>query len=185
MKDIGERTPSEEQLHRWSETGSNVRDVVKVLADYCLVLRAELNGDPCAEMPSKYAPIVAAFGELMIKKLEENDHKPGWMDCELSWLTDKLRDEVCELDDAACQEHPDRSAIGLEAADVANMALMIADVCGGLPVSDPRTPCRKCGQRGEFLRDGICSACGMKEMGFIEAPTGNFGTESKPLDFQA
>lgn len=104
-------------------------------------------------MANKYVPIVAAFGALMIEKLEANDHKPTWTEEDVGDLVSAMHNEACELEEAVdvllnaeCGMVPDetRRAVALEAADVANFALMIVDVCGGLPVSDPRVMPDKC-----------------------------------------
>lgn len=92
-------------------------------------------------MASKYAPIVAAFGELMIEKLDANDHKPTWKEEALIDLQDALEREVNELGEAIlCIETGEAISkdVAREAADVANFAMMIADKFGGLPVSDLR-----------------------------------------------
>jgi len=78
-------------------------------------------------------PEVAAFAVQMELKLRENDHKPHWRESSLSYLIARLREECGELIDAALYEEgstPDH--ITKEAADVANFAMFIADVAGGL-----------------------------------------------------
>ena len=91
-------------------------------------------------------PEVLAFAELMEKKLRENDHKGGWENCEPEWLLKRLREEVRELTDAVDEQlaynmsgarsiedaPPVFMSIGDEAADVANFALMVADIFGKL-----------------------------------------------------
>lgn len=77
-------------------------------------------------------PVVMAFAEIMEEKLLENEIKGGWADCSPGFLLGRLDDEVLELI-AECRR-PDRDPkrIVREAADVANFAMMVADVCGGL-----------------------------------------------------
>ena len=88
---------------------------------------------------------VAVFARLMEAKLRENDHKGGWQNDGTEDLIKRLREEVCELEaltetsGAWCSSPPfaalppeERLRIAREAADVANFAMMIADVCGGL-----------------------------------------------------
>lgn len=82
-------------------------------------------------------PKVLAFAHLMEAKLRENDYKGGWQKDKPSALLKRLREEADELD-AAIQPGtrgdigPWRGLVGNEAADVANFAMMVADVCGGL-----------------------------------------------------
>jgi hypothetical protein len=102
---------------------------------------------------------VKAFAVLMEAKLRENDHKGGWIGCEVYWLLDRLREEADEVAalvksfegtppmryvSATGELKPlsksTRGRIGREAADVANFAMMLADVCGALPSAPPGTP---------------------------------------------
>ena len=91
-----------------------------------------------------YASKTQKFTELMAKRLKENDHKGGWEDCNEAYLLKLLEQEVKELSDVIKNINPfmpeskfpeqtqlKKVAIR-EATDVANFALMIADVCGGL-----------------------------------------------------
>ncbi len=81
-------------------------------------------------------PEVRAFAGLMEAKLRENDHKPGWKHDDPYALFRRLCEEVGEL--RAALKKP--FAVAGETADVANFAMMIADVCGWLiteyPVSE-------------------------------------------------
>ena len=85
-----------------------------------------------------WRPEVRAFADLMEAKLKANDHKSGWKS-EMVWpLIERLREETDELHievDAGERADSDdwRKRVGNEAADVANFAMMIADVCGALP----------------------------------------------------
>lgn len=75
----------------------------------------------------------------MAQKLNENDGKDGWRDCEFAYLSRRLGQELKELrkllkdndlmgDDASLHATELlRNAIRREAADVANFAFMIAD----------------------------------------------------------
>ena len=80
-------------------------------------------------------PEVAAFAKAMEAKLKENDHKGGWNRGEDTpdELMARLLEEAEELENAL---HPmrkrDPKRILREAADVANFAMMVADVCGAL-----------------------------------------------------
>jgi NTP pyrophosphatase (non-canonical NTP hydrolase) len=68
------------------------------------------------------------FTAQMELKLRENDYKGGWAKCEHHWLLDRLKQEVVELEKALDQV--DNQNVINEAADVANFALMIADLAG-------------------------------------------------------
>lgn len=80
---------------------------------------------------------VVAFAHLMEAQLRANDHKPGWRG-ENPWpLLDRLHEEAAELaEELQPGSRTDlatwRLRLGAEAADVANFAMMIADVCGVL-----------------------------------------------------
>jgi NTP pyrophosphatase (non-canonical NTP hydrolase) len=67
---------------------------------------------------------VETFAHAMEYKLGLNDHKGGWEDMSNDDLFAKLRGEVDELQQAI--EEGNYINILLEAADVANYALMIA-----------------------------------------------------------
>ena len=78
-------------------------------------------------------PEVLAFAVLMELKLRYNDHKEPWAGLGIVELKRLMAIEVEELDDASDGDPDDDSDnIALEAADVANFAMMIADNCGGL-----------------------------------------------------
>lgn len=109
---------------------------------------------------SKYYPKVMALAEAMIDKLEANDHKGGWHDSTPGYLEKRLKDETGELEravngyihvrnklqEARAAEKPNdmwiddleiilvkaKKQVTGEAADVANFALMLADLYGDL-----------------------------------------------------
>lgn len=67
------------------------------------------------------------FAEEMEKKLRENDHKGGWDGCDPWGLIVRTYEELGELCDAYTSgEDPD--TVIREAADVANFAMMVADI---------------------------------------------------------
>lgn len=76
-------------------------------------------------------PEVAAFAQAMELKLRENEHKGGWKNCDIFYLFSRLAEETAELKHAVIDRYPKTSVLD-EAADVANFAMMIADVCGAL-----------------------------------------------------
>jgi NTP pyrophosphatase (non-canonical NTP hydrolase) len=69
---------------------------------------------------------VLVFGGAMMEKFAANIHKGRWDDCDPEWLLDRLQEELTELREAVANGGDVRA----EAADVANFALMIADVAG-------------------------------------------------------
>jgi hypothetical protein len=92
-------------------------------------------------------PEVQAFALLMEEKLRENDFKGGWQrDNPKGDLFRRLMEEADELRTLLTVARVDihappymamtkdeRILTGRECADIANFAMMIADVCGGLP----------------------------------------------------
>lgn len=101
-------------------------------------------------MPSPTRPWVDAFADEMEAKLAENRHKgdrSGWRFEPPGLLLSKLIREVAELAEAVdnaseadrdiltyseAQRAVFREAVRREAADVANFAMMLADVAGGM-----------------------------------------------------
>ena len=67
-------------------------------------------------------PEVRDFAEAMEDKLRINDSKGGWLECDLTYLKERLEDEVGELLRADTDED-----ICDECCDVANFAMMIYD----------------------------------------------------------
>jgi len=84
-------------------------------------------------------PEVRAFAALMEAKLRANDHKPGWKGDHPEDLLARLHEEADEIRRSwdhwrgtAWPREQLAPIIGRECADVANFAMMIADVCGAL-----------------------------------------------------
>ena len=75
-------------------------------------------------------PEVWAFMHLMEERLRANDHKPGWKQDIVPALFRRLQEETAELDGAI--DFGTAGEIAKETADVANFAMMIADVSGAL-----------------------------------------------------
>ena len=86
---------------------------------------------------------VVWFAEEMEMRLKANDYKGGWKDCSPMWLLNRLKEEVRELEDELksqygfichCCGHKqeprknEAQDIIREASDVANYAMMIADI---------------------------------------------------------
>ncbi len=71
---------------------------------------------------------VQEFAQMMEKKLRAKDYKGGWQDESIEdWLFPALWEEVLELA-LAIRENKSEVLIAEEAVDVANFAMMIADV---------------------------------------------------------
>jgi hypothetical protein len=101
-------------------------------------------------MSIELRPEVQAFAEAMEMKLRLNDHKGGWKkEHPKAYLFRRLGDEIRELEYAIDDQinaiqmlHREDATPKLveiqgnkvlsEAVDVANFAMMIADVCGAL-----------------------------------------------------
>jgi NTP pyrophosphatase (non-canonical NTP hydrolase) len=90
-------------------------------------------------MPTKIdtiRPEVLAFMEEMEARLRANDHKGGWEDCSYPYLIRRIREETDELLSSLGQVGVvDPAEVRREAADVANFAMMVADVFGRKSVS--------------------------------------------------
>lgn len=75
-------------------------------------------------------PIVLQFAAMMEAKLDRNRHKgnrEGWLRDTPVALLVRLYEETCELRDAIAEGHT-AAFVAEEAADVANFAMMLADV---------------------------------------------------------
>ena len=119
-------------------------------------------------------PEVLAFARAMEERLRANDHKGGWTTAKRGYLVKRLEEEAYELSrslvdswiylDAGEQTAEHRAAVLHEAADVANFAMMIADVSNSLDVTSAlaalaSAPCGECGGRGKFnisCKEGGC-----------------------------
>lgn len=81
-------------------------------------------------MTTATSSIVGRFALAMEGRLRANDHKMGWRGLNNVWLTHKLMEEVGELVAVMmlAPETPGHQQDLLsEAADLANIAMMIAD----------------------------------------------------------
>jgi NTP pyrophosphatase (non-canonical NTP hydrolase) len=70
---------------------------------------------------------VRRFAQAMEAELRANAHKGGWSTCSTGYLLRRLGQEVGELR-RALNSRASRETVLSEAADVANFAMMIADV---------------------------------------------------------
>jgi len=84
-------------------------------------------------MSDDIRPAVLEFAKEMEAQLKFNDHKGDWIGADPQWLMCRLLDEVIELQRVVLFSEGDPAE---EAADVANFAMMIADVLGGLVYRD-------------------------------------------------
>jgi len=80
-------------------------------------------------------PSLRIFAERMELELRRNEHKGGWMGEEPATVLSKLWDEVYDLE-AEVEKYFDgdwdgsnKDSILKEAADVANYAMFVADIC--------------------------------------------------------
>jgi len=95
--------------------------------------------------PPRWHPSIVAMADAMQEKLDKNAHKDGWPtadgkrgwlkpNCKVEFLIYKLNEETRELRYAARRDSLHMTsrleAVRLEAADVANIAMMIADNLG-------------------------------------------------------
>lgn len=108
-----------------------------------------LMGEPTEPSAGKYADVLAPFVSMMEAELHANAGKgdrPGWLTMsrdqallEIYWHAAKLSAAVKNDNAALIREH---------SADVANMAMMLLDVCGGLVSAQPAARCWYCGSEG-------------------------------------
>ena len=81
-----------------------------------------------SKISTEYDKEVKSFVDAMKYKLHVNRHKGKWEGATLEGLFKKLQEEVQELKDEIDNPNANQTAILLEAADISNMALMIANV---------------------------------------------------------
>jgi len=87
-------------------------------------------------MTGKYDDVLQPFVSMMISELHANSGKgdrPGWLSMSRETATLEIYYHVAKLAKAARDNDADR--IREYAADVANMSMMLVDVCGHLPVA--------------------------------------------------
>lgn len=74
----------------------------------------------------EYEPEIKQLVDAMRYKLRKNAHKGRWEDLDVPGALKRLREEVDELEEALSRDS--QIEIILEAADVANFALMIVNI---------------------------------------------------------
>lgn len=81
------------------------------------------------------------FGEAMRFKLKMNQHKGnrnGWLRGEEETFIRLIEEEFKELKKALSDENRNKDAILCEAADMANLLMMLCDLCDGIrPYKSP------------------------------------------------
>lgn len=82
---------------------------------------------PQGEIIEGVRPEVLWFASIMEEKLKENDHKGGWGDCEITWLIQRIKDEISELESGLLRSDIDKTKLIRECADISNFAMMVAD----------------------------------------------------------
>jgi hypothetical protein len=107
---------------RWKGINDTMRGYWRAIA------RAVLSAVP--SYADGLRPEVLAFAVAMETRLRANDHKGGWGSCSAAHLLSRVADEFKELKRAVGDLNG--GDILHEAADVANFAMMVADVCGAL-----------------------------------------------------
>ena len=91
--------------------------------------------EDCDRYANLLRPEVLAFASVMESKLRANDHKAHWRECSLDYLLTRLEQEALELREAInCGE-----GVISEAADVANFAMMIADIVQSRSVKEEKS----------------------------------------------
>jgi NTP pyrophosphatase (non-canonical NTP hydrolase) len=109
-----------DSLERASEERDSLRDALDRLHEF---------------LDSRWRPVVRIFADAMEREFRANDHKPGWGDSDAKEMIARLDAEVGELKsvvEGSKSFANDSAEILSEAADVANFALIVADVCGAL-----------------------------------------------------
>jgi hypothetical protein len=75
-------------------------------------------------------PVVRVFAEAMEEKLRKNDHRGGWDVDDYEYIWRQLHEHLGKL---THHVYTDRARILPDAADVANLAMILCDILGVLP----------------------------------------------------
>ena len=95
------------------------------------------NNQSPASLTGKYRDVLRPFIVMMESELQANAHKGdrhGWLSMSRQAALHEIYYHVGKLEDAVKNDSPE--LIQEYAADVANMAMMLLDVCGGLSADD-------------------------------------------------
>jgi hypothetical protein len=119
--------------YNWPANSKNAARAGWEAANRWLATTARVQQEGAAPTGDKYDDVLLPFLTLMRKELHANTSKgdrPGWLRMgastallEVYWHAAKLSAAVKNNDGPSIMEH---------SADVANMAMMVLDVCGGL-----------------------------------------------------
>jgi hypothetical protein len=148
----------------------------KRLEEYMLkgvAFRDELQAQLCRA--GNVIPQITQFARVMQEKLDRNAHKGGWIKYDtggnriwdkdmVAFLKNKLLEEIDELFaeiEFPCQVV--KQDLAEEAADVANISMMIADCYGALPALSSSSPCRHAAE-ADALRDRMKDVEGMAKV---------------------
>jgi hypothetical protein len=163
-----------------TEDGAAHRGIIRALD----TVRALTPAAPApSPEPARWRLDVVKFADAMERKLRANDHKSHWTNegfDGLDHLLGRIREELEELSSVAGVQHRGEPIVLDEAADVANFAMMIADVCDSLHGHASAKPaesdldrrmagvfldakpakCARCGGSGTLTdAAGICGRC--------------------------
>lgn len=116
----------------WNAKAKRTAEVLRALAS-----KAQPKG-----MSVAWRPEVVAFADAMEHKLRANDWKGTWKHDAPGALMERVHEELNEFWDELFTRGPrdtdeHRAALLNEAADVANMLMMVVDTSGALPVPAP------------------------------------------------
>jgi len=109
-------------------------DLSSVITNMCVKFTKQSKYTELGRSIKDIRPEVIWFAQQMEIKLKANDHKGGWQQEDIKWLLQRLRQETDELELWIEQfnETPSKTVaekVILKSADVANFAMMIADIC--------------------------------------------------------
>jgi len=118
-------------IHGCVRYGDHAARHEAAVAEYGHVAADSLFPLPADESPVEEGlilrPCVAWFANQMERKLREHDDRDGWRGKPVNWLMLRPREELAELQQAI-GEHRHLECVVDESTDVANFAMMIADV---------------------------------------------------------
>lgn len=113
------------------------KDTICINADVLQAMIAErLAKTPVHANAGKYDIVLRPFVALMERELRANSGKgdrPGWLSMSRETAMLEIWHHAAKLQKAALND--DTPAIQEHSADVANMSMMLLDVCGALPIA--------------------------------------------------